>query len=192
MSSEKPVKFEFRRCRGSGQSFGSEYVPEFDLIKVTAALEAGWDPNTTWTEDELVAQTPRSGCVIFGAQRPWSHYKTPLHRAVWYDQLKIAQRLLEYGADINQLNASGRTVLHEQVDEGVNRGDGTWTKAAATWIVEHGADLNKKSETRTVAVTEDSSPPYEYTNAGGLTPLKMAVCNGHAHQIQGLGGGGWR
>eukprot|EP01100_Stratorugosa_tubuloviscum_P016056 TRINITY_DN990_c0_g2_i1.p1 TRINITY_DN990_c0_g2~~TRINITY_DN990_c0_g2_i1.p1 ORF type:complete len:160 (-),score=99.93 TRINITY_DN990_c0_g2_i1:72-551(-) len=37
---------------------------------------------------------------------------TPLHYASWYDRVDIVEKLLESGANVNQLNSNGSTPLH--------------------------------------------------------------------------------
>ncbi|VUC35679.1 unnamed protein product [Clonostachys rosea] len=181
--------FQFRRWEPGGSgSYGDCDIPEFNLDSVTRALLLGWDPNTTWTEDELVFPPAGFGCVEPTASGPWCHFNTAIHRALWLDQFDVAECLLTHGADINQLNALGRTVLHEALDIGLDTFyENIWTKQA-TWIVEHGADLNKKTETRTVLVTKDDLDGHEYESSqlGGISPLMMAMQLGSLEKVQRL------
>ena len=62
-------------------------APGFNLNSVSHALSEGWDPNTTWNEDELVLPAPGSGCTIPMLGNPWSHFNTAIHRALWLNQL---------------------------------------------------------------------------------------------------------
>ncbi|CAH0047339.1 unnamed protein product [Clonostachys solani] len=180
--------FQFRRWEPGGSvPFGDDEIPKFNLDSVTRALSQGWDPNTTWTEDELVFPPPDSGCEMPILRDPWCHFNTPIHRALWLGQLDVAECLLTHGADINQLNALGRTVLHEALDIGLNTFNDHWTETA-TWIVEHGADLNKETETRTVLVTKQDPDGDEYKSSqlGGVSPLMMAMQLGNIEKVQRL------
>jgi hypothetical protein len=103
----------------------------------------------------------------------------------------VAQLLLDGGADIDQLNASGRTVLHEAIDQGINTFNHAWTKTAA-WIVEHGANLDKKTEDRTVVVAKEShcGEPRQYHRSGGISPLRMAIILRDVAKVQNLAAAG--
>ena len=45
----------------------------------------------------------------------------PIHCAVTYDQLEIAELLIEQGADMDARNGEGRTALHDSIDDGRTR-----------------------------------------------------------------------
>ncbi|RGP62657.1 het-domain-containing protein [Fusarium sporotrichioides] len=189
-SSTGQFKFKKRQPGGS-VPYPNEEAPAFNLESVPLALSQGWDTNTSWTEDELVFPPPGSGCVPPPSIDPWSHFNTPLHRALFQRQFDVAQLLLDHGADIDQLNASGRTVLHEAIDQGINTFNKGWTKRAA-WIVEHGANLDKKTEERTVVVAKESyrGKPHEYNRSGGISPLRMATILGDVAKVQRLAAAG--
>ncbi|KAJ4139736.1 hypothetical protein NW768_001079 [Fusarium equiseti] len=173
----KPRTFHFKRHQPGGSvPYPEEAAPAFNLESVTQALSQGWDPNTSWTEDELVFPPPGGGCVMPKAIDPWSHFNTPLHRALFQKQFDVALVLLDRGADIDLLNASGRTVLHEAIDQGINTHNRGWTETAK-WIVERGANLDKKTEDRTVTVARQAHTGElrEYHRAGGISPLRMAI-----------------
>ena len=173
----KQKTFHFKKHQPGGSvPYPHEEAPTFNLESVSLYLSQGWDPNTLWTEDELVFPPPGGGCVMPTASDPWSHFNTPLHRALWQKQFDVAQLLLDHGADIDQLNASGRTVLHEAIDQGVNTHNRGWTETAK-FIVERGANLDKKTEERTVVVAKQShtGKPHDYHRSGGISPLRMAV-----------------
>ncbi|KPA38577.1 heterokaryon incompatibility protein [Fusarium langsethiae] len=185
-------QFEFKKWQPGGSvPYPDEEAPAFNLESVSLALSQGWDPNTSWTEDELVFPPPGSGCVMPISTDPWSHFNTPLHRALFQRQFDVAQLLLNYGADIDQLNASGRTVLHEAIDQGINTFHQGWTKRAA-WIVEHGANLDKKTDERTVVVAKEShrGKPREYYRSGGISPLRMATTLGDVAKVHYLAAAG--
>jgi hypothetical protein len=92
----------------------------------------------------------------------------------------VAECLLRHGADINQLNALGRTVLHESIRTEANnvfRG----LPALASWIIRYGADLEKRSEARTVQASFG-----ECHEPGGLSPLMMAIDEAKLCLVQSL------
>ncbi|KAH7186058.1 heterokaryon incompatibility protein-domain-containing protein [Fusarium flagelliforme] len=184
----KPKIFHFKKHQPGGSvPYPEEAAPAFDLESVSKALSQGWDPNTSWTEDELVFAPPGGGCVMPTTTDPWSHFNTPLHRALFQKQFDVAQLLLDRGADINLLNASGRTVLHEAIDQGINTHNRGWTETSK-WIVEHGANLDKKTEDRTVVVTKEShtGESRDYHRSGGISPLRMAVTLRDLTKVQHL------
>jgi hypothetical protein len=186
----KPINTQFRFKKwqpGGSVPYPTEEAPGFNLESVSIALSQGWDPNTSWTEDELVFPPPRAGCVVPTATDPWSHFNTPIHRALFRNQFDVAQLLLDHGADIDQLNDSGRTVLHEAIDQGINTFNHGWTQKAA-WIVEHGANLDKKTEDRTVIIDSESrhGKSRQYHRYGGISPLRMATTLGDVAKVQRL------
>ncbi|RBR19540.1 uncharacterized protein FIESC28_05535 [Fusarium coffeatum] len=173
----KQKTFHFKKHQPGGSvPYPHEEAPAFNLESVSLYLSQGWDPNTSWAEDELVFPPPGGGCVMPTASDPWSHFNTPLHRALWQKQFDVAQLLLDHGAHIDLLNASGRTVLHEAIDQGINTHNRGWTETAK-WIVEHGADLDKKTEESTVVVAKDShtGKSHQYHRSGGISALGMAI-----------------
>lgn len=186
------TQFQFKRHQPGGSvPYPEEEALVFNLESVSLALSKGWDPNTSWTEDELVFPPPGSGCVLPTATDPWSHFNTPIHRALFQKQYDVAQLLLDHGADLDQLNASGRTVLHEAIDRGINTFNHGWTETAA-WIVEHGANLDKKTEDRTVVVAKDSprGESRHYHRSGGISPLRMATILWDVAKVQHLAAAG--
>ncbi|OBS22819.1 hypothetical protein FPOA_09144 [Fusarium poae] len=186
----KPTNTQFRFKKwqpGGSVPYPTEEAPGFNLKSVSIALSQGWDPNTSWTEDELVFPPPGAGCVMPTAADPWSHFNTPIHRALFQKQFNVAQLLLDHGADIDQLNASGRTILHEAIDQGINTFNHGWTQTAA-WIVEHGANLDKRTEDRTVIIHSESryGKSRQYHRSGGMSPLRMATTLGDVAKVQRL------
>ncbi|KAK4162814.1 hypothetical protein QBC43DRAFT_355804 [Cladorrhinum sp. PSN259] len=107
------------------------------------ALDKGLlDPNTFWAEDDLVfsKSNEHGGCQIAPPgpdekfEGAWFRWNTPLHRAIWVDDLEGAEKLLAFGADINKRNRIGLTALHEAVRSGKTD--------AVEFLLEHGADGN--------------------------------------------------
>lgn len=90
---------------------------------IRQALQEGLNPNTFWTEADLVLPpfTGPGGCVVLAPEDDevedgtWLHWNTPSHRAVWVYDFRTIEQLLELGADINSCNAIGLTPLHEAV-----------------------------------------------------------------------------
>ncbi|KAL8350113.1 hypothetical protein RB601_001391 [Gaeumannomyces tritici] len=132
---------------GKPERQGRQDLPLFNLKSVSHALSRGWNPNISWTEDELVFPIPGVG-PLSSAYDPWYTFNTPLHRALWLQQFDVAECLVRHGADINRLNARGYTVLHEALDLGIDRRN-DWSRDVS-WIVKHGADLGRKTEARFV------------------------------------------
>lgn len=115
---------------------------------VRFALQEGYlDPNTSWTEDDLAyppAPDGDGGCVIpppepdEGFEGAWFRWNTPLHRAIWVDDLEAVEQLLASGAEINKNNEIGLTALYEAVR--------SQKLAAAGFLLQHGADPNKLTD----------------------------------------------
>lgn len=61
--------------------------------------------------------------------------ETPLFRAIYLDNLEVAQLLYEHGADLNFKNKSGETILYITC---LGYGD----IETIDWLLEHGADAN--------------------------------------------------
>ncbi|CAG7558691.1 unnamed protein product [Fusarium equiseti] len=184
----KPRTFHFKKHQPGGSvPYPEETAPAFDLESVSKALSQGWDPNTSWIEDELVFAPPGSGCVMPTSTDPWSHFNTPLHRDLFQKQFDVAQLLLDHGAGIELLNASGRTVLHGAIDQGTNTHNRGWTETTE-WIVGHGANLDKKTEDRTVVVAKQShtGKSRDYHRSGGISPSRMAITLRDLTKVQHL------
>ncbi|KAM0412936.1 hypothetical protein ACHAPD_007991 [Fusarium lateritium] len=182
------TQFKFQKWKpGGSASYPDEDAPAFNLESVSLALSQGWDPSTSWTEDELVFPPPNFGCVAPMCTDPWSHFNTPIHRALFERQFDVAQILLDHGADIDQLNASGRTVLHEAIDQGINTLTQGWTDRVP-WIIERGANLDKKTEDRAVVVAKQSysGEPHQYHRCGGISLLRMATIERDVAKVQHL------
>ncbi|TGJ82086.1 hypothetical protein E0Z10_g6678 [Xylaria hypoxylon] len=140
---------------------GSNYNPE----EVEKALEEGLNPNIQWDQIDIEGRRHRTGgCVIrsFDPERSWANHNTPLHMSVEKYKFDTAAILLKHGAQINLLNALGRTALHEAIF----RSD----SEAVKFLVDNGADIN--------AVSEERSFKDQYRHLSGIAgilPLHEAI-----------------
>ncbi|KAK3985442.1 hypothetical protein QBC44DRAFT_404620 [Cladorrhinum sp. PSN332] len=153
---------------------------------VKYALREGFlDPNTSWTEDDLVHPPPpdghHGGCVIPSPEPDedfegaWFRRNTPLHRAVWVNDFDTVEQLLASGADIDKHNSIGLTVLQEAVRSQKSN--------AAELLLKRGADPN----TLTVAATAEwwerawdtgDLSRKEAHERGNQVALHLALLNG--------------
>jgi hypothetical protein len=62
----------------------------------------------------------------------------PLHRAAWNDQVRTADMLLRYGADINARGSHGMTPLHYAARQG--------STEVAEFLIKRGADLEARDD----------------------------------------------
>jgi hypothetical protein len=83
-----------------------------------------------------------------------SDMRTPLHSAAYYGDLKVVQKLIEYGADISAEDVNGRTPLH-LASEGIHLKD----RHVLQLLLEHGADINTRAK--------DGSTPLHFASEWG-------------------------
>ena len=69
-----------------------------------------------------------------------TEHSTPLHLASYWGGFKVAQMLLDHGADINVRNKNGRTPLHGAVNELPDNDEECYFNAIQ-FLLEHGADV---------------------------------------------------
>jgi len=102
-------------------------------------LERGADPTKPWR---------------------WSCWLTPLMHSLRHDRpnYEMASMLMDHGVTANDANGMGMTILHILV--------GLGTPAAAAWILDHGADINRRD------------------NEFESTPLGWAARVGRAEMVQ--------
>ncbi|KAI8951519.1 hypothetical protein F4801DRAFT_544956 [Xylaria longipes] len=115
---------------------------DFDVEDVENALKGGLNPNIQWEQVDIDDHGQDGGCVVcsFDAESSWANYNTPLHMSLHKRQFSTAALLLEHGAQIDLLNALGKTPLHEAI----SRSD----SEAVKFLIDKGADLNTMSEER--------------------------------------------
>ncbi|KAI0904551.1 hypothetical protein F4823DRAFT_614542 [Ustulina deusta] len=89
----------------------SEYNPE----DVREALEGGLNPNIQWDQADIEGRRQTGVMHGFNPERSWANSNTPLHMSIKQHQFDTAAVLLKHGAQINLLNALGRTPLHEAI-----------------------------------------------------------------------------
>ncbi|KAH6961894.1 hypothetical protein BKA56DRAFT_561506 [Ilyonectria sp. MPI-CAGE-AT-0026] len=136
-----------------------------DLDNIRAALSEGMDPNTQWTESDLVAMPQGCFMPVRGPDyMPWAYWNTPLHKSLKEGHHDAAALLLDHGANINQINAAGRTVVHEAVH--------LEDKAGIAFLVRRGANLNHPSERRAL---RDTKWNEDIVGVAGLLPIHHAI-----------------
>lgn len=141
------------------------------------------DPNISWPRSQLERDVDTGGCCIPGPS-PWGEAwylrNTPLHQALWLENLDAARFLLDAGADINMRNALGRTPVHEAVV--------FESRETLDFLIQHGADLD--------ALTFDTDAIYhaegEVRGPRGLLPTHFALLGGNIELMQQLINGGAR
>lgn len=144
----------------------------FDKSSWVRLLDNGLDPNTCWTEGDLVSR-PVSGPTVagWGENWNWAHWNTPLHLALAAGDLESAGFLLSHGADINAFNARGYTALLEAIERQKND--------TLSFLIAHGADSNMQSECRLVTYWSGDDTRAELYSPGKHAPLHIAIsiCN---------------
>ncbi|KAL7912412.1 heterokaryon incompatibility protein domain-containing protein [Trichoderma velutinum] len=108
------------------KEYSTTLVPH-DVTAWKAALQAGIDPNTIWTEQDLKQEWLEN-------KYRWYSWNTPIHLTLFLEDYASAELLLHSGADINLYNALGRTALMEAVHNHQNK--------TVDFLIDHGADLN--------------------------------------------------
>ena len=74
--------------------------------------------------------------------------QTPLHMAAYYGFLGVTRTLVERSADINALDSSGNTPLHQVMQDWYLKPESTQDGRidVAKYLLEHGADLDARNE----------------------------------------------
>ncbi|MCJ1398736.1 hypothetical protein MMC11_001937 [Xylographa trunciseda] len=138
-------------------------------------------PNVVWTQQETEGPRSTGGCVVntFSDLNDfsWANKSTPLHEAMLEGQ-DIATLLIENGANINLLNALGRTALHEAAKD--SRFDD------ASFLIRKGANVNAETQAR---IAKDSNWGQRI-GVANLTPLHEAIGVGDERMVAILIEGG--
>jgi len=120
------------------------------------------------------------------------NHSTLLHRASYNGNVKVAQLLLEHGANVNMRNEEGHTPLH-RVLAGLDDDIGDYFFDTIQLLLEHGADvdaLDGAQSTPLHVASEDGSARatrlllehganIHLKNNEGHTPSQVASTNGH-------------
>ncbi|KAK3987280.1 hypothetical protein QBC44DRAFT_127700 [Cladorrhinum sp. PSN332] len=164
------------------------WQPDRFAESIKQALEDGLDPDTTWTEDDLT-EPPPAGINRRPDLLPlpkaedteseaWFHWNTPLHRALWIEDLSSAELLIEKGADMDIYNAIGLTALHEAVRR---RRPGV-----VEFLIKNGADINKPTGETKIhwKGSYRQKRNCDVENEGGNPPLHFALSNGDSDTMR--------
>ena len=89
-----------------------------------------------------------------------TEYSTPLHLASYHGGFKVAQLLLDNGADVNMRNKNGQTPLHGTL-VGMTDGFDDYYFDAVRFLLEHGADIH--------ALDNDHGTPLHAVAQSGST-----------------------
>jgi hypothetical protein len=117
--------------------------------------------------------------------------RTPLHSAVYFTNLEVAQKLIEYGANIDVRDENGDTPLY-LASGGVRLKDLTVVRL----LLEHGADMNARTNHRSTPLHRASSwgavevvrillehgADVEAEDDKGKTPLRVATAQRQTRQ----------
>jgi len=112
-----------------------------------------------------------------GAQAETEH-STPLHLASYWGGFKVAQLLLDHGADINVRDKNGRTPLHGTL-VGMHDGLGDYFFDTVRFLLEHGADVHALDNDR-------ATPLHVVLPTGGTKATGLLLKHGaDVHALDG-------
>ncbi|UKZ78746.1 hypothetical protein TrVFT333_006491 [Trichoderma virens FT-333] len=154
------------------KEYSTTLVPH-DIASWEVALQAGIDPNTIWTEQDLKQEWLEQ-------KYKWCSWNTPIHLTLFLEDYASAEFLLNSGADVNLYNALGRTALMEAVHSHRNK--------TVDFLIEHGADLNAPVVDPMFQETTywDTHEQIEVDTL----PIYEAIRFADAHMVQKLAEGG--
>ncbi|KAL7930672.1 heterokaryon incompatibility protein domain-containing protein [Trichoderma chlorosporum] len=154
------------------KEYSTTLVPH-DIASWKVALQAGMDPNSIWTEDDLKQKW-------LNDKYRWFDWNTPIHLTLFLEDYDSAELLLRSGADINLCNARGRTALMEAVHNHHN--------TTASFLINRGADLNASTID---GIFQDNLywDMHEKVEVGTV-PIYEAMRFADAHMVRSLAEGG--
>ncbi|KAI0973761.1 hypothetical protein F4678DRAFT_470972 [Xylaria arbuscula] len=129
---------------------------------VEKSLEASSDPDIQWDQAQVEGRRQRGQRRSYNPEKSWANCNTPIHMSVQQHQFDTAAILLKHGAQIDLLNALGRTPLHEAIF----RSD----SEAVKFLIENGADLNARTEARSF----DDLDTHR-SGIAGISPMHEAI-----------------
>jgi ankyrin repeat protein len=92
--------------------------------------------------------------------------RTPLHSAAYYGDREVAQKLIEYNADVSAMDDNGRTPLYT-ASEGLNLKD----RSVLHLLLEHGADIDARAN-------DGQTPLHNASSFGALEVARLLVEGG--------------
>ena len=96
----------------------------------------------------------------------------PLHSAAIYEKLEVAQKLIEYGADIDARDVNGRTPLYW-----ASSGHHFKDDSVVQLLLERGADVNARAK-------NDSTPLHRASKHGALEVVRLLL--GHGADVEAV------
>jgi len=97
-------------------------------------------------------------------------HSTPLHLASYWGGIKVAQLLLDYGADINVRNESCRTPLHEALTD-LGNSSPDYFVDAVRFLLDHGADVGAEDN-------DHVTPLHVISEDGNVKAVRLLLEHG--------------
>ena len=151
-----------------------ETIRESGHAAIAKKCQQAQSLNEVWTQEETEGPRSTGGCIVNSFSGPndssWANSSTPLHKAVFSGRDE-ATLLIENGANIDFLNALGRTALHEAAKYS--------RYEVASFLIREGANVNAETEARTVKDIHWGQRLGE----ANLTPLHEAIGVGNEKMV---------